>query len=944
MNDKKTDINIPKGILAALILLLFAGFVLRTAGLYRGIADGYTFHPDEAKQIHALHDYLQGKYIRHYGSLFYDGYPFFLNHFDEWIIRALSPAIDICHRHLAPGQKAPEHPELNDLYYWARTLRVFYGMCVLLMCFTAARKLNLGNHLSLLATALLALAPVSIVVAHSASGDIALDLFLGAAILTLCIHHRKPTVFLIFATGFMTGFAFAAKYHGALGCLIIAMYCTFRLCMKQVSIRKYIAEGAAAIFGFIVSIHIAIPQLVTDGDAAWTNLLKNLAFIKNYNLDKEFLEKPFAERAWLGIADNTPYLISNIGPILVLLSAGGAILITGKLIREISARNQRRDAVSNTPLLASVFIFPFLAALLSLLGKGKIQAFHFSYTILPLVLSACYCIKRMWAAKHPLLRVTSVLLAGAALVQSTAVSLSEDFFWRKDDTKRMTHIFAETVLRQEKSCVSQYVNSETTRNFDIENGNPSTFRNLDSAVTIESTLFWNNIQSPPVPCVPFPLDSDWIFTEGPVFPRNDRMFTARHNRRTKKHVVMYAKPATITIGVRTGSLPVVLEISTGKTRNKTELGPDSQEIITLPADKWRHIPPRESHPPYDRDIYLVPLEIYAKMGNVWVTVLTSERDITHYRAFGGETEAFKHLLQTSETKEKICAELNKARFLEGEVAVQIRPDGEGRQILPPDTVLPCGIYKLHLHFLDMETTARIRVRLYDHRTLSQTFSSEETFILSHDAHEATYCFQKPFSPHECYVIVESIEGEVVLHHWELLPDIDKIISDINSFKNGQTPASWMRQFPCAEKMSQRNQNDLRINYGRNYTLDNVVFPSKLEQGASFTASVRLGINRTPNYNQLNEEQLVFRFIPSSKATLPNIAIPLRLGFYHKELEPLLLLSMPEEIQPGIYDVVLGIYNTRTRKNQRMKGPVVPEGHKRRECWYKVGRLEITPRQ
>jgi len=56
------------------ILLFVVAFYFRTSGLFRGLgARGYIFHPDEAKQILALFNFLSGEYVRYY-QLFPDGH------------------------------------------------------------------------------------------------------------------------------------------------------------------------------------------------------------------------------------------------------------------------------------------------------------------------------------------------------------------------------------------------------------------------------------------------------------------------------------------------------------------------------------------------------------------------------------------------------------------------------------------------------------------------------------------------------------------------------------------------------------------------------------------------------------------------------------------------------------------------------------------------------
>ncbi len=62
-----------------IILILIPAVYFRSAGLFRGLADQFQFHPDESKQVMSLFNYLQGRHVHYFDSLFYDGYPYGLN-------------------------------------------------------------------------------------------------------------------------------------------------------------------------------------------------------------------------------------------------------------------------------------------------------------------------------------------------------------------------------------------------------------------------------------------------------------------------------------------------------------------------------------------------------------------------------------------------------------------------------------------------------------------------------------------------------------------------------------------------------------------------------------------------------------------------------------------------------------------------------------------------
>ena len=107
--QKNRVIVFMKKILIIIVWVAVVGLAVqfRTAGLYRGFATGGIYHPDEPKQVVALSIYMQGKYLRHVGSRFYDGYPYGLNHLDEWILRPVLGARNALTRHISPDLSIP---------------------------------------------------------------------------------------------------------------------------------------------------------------------------------------------------------------------------------------------------------------------------------------------------------------------------------------------------------------------------------------------------------------------------------------------------------------------------------------------------------------------------------------------------------------------------------------------------------------------------------------------------------------------------------------------------------------------------------------------------------------------------------------------------------------------------------------------------------------------
>lgn len=228
-------------------LTLIVALYLRSAGLMRGLNEGFIFHPDVPKQVHALSNYLHGNYIWYVGSRFYDGYPYGLNHVDEWIIRMVYLFIRPIHDHLNIESVRLDHPAGAALYFWVRCLRLIYGMIVVILGLLVSRRLFQSRPAALAAAFLLALAPLSFTVTHFATGDIGVDLFIAAMLAALCAYARNRFGRWLLLAGFFCGCAFACKYQGALGFFMIGMILLLEAVFASGGIRAFFRNSGSAL-------------------------------------------------------------------------------------------------------------------------------------------------------------------------------------------------------------------------------------------------------------------------------------------------------------------------------------------------------------------------------------------------------------------------------------------------------------------------------------------------------------------------------------------------------------------------------------------------------------------------------------------------------------------------------------------------------------------------
>jgi hypothetical protein len=679
-----------KTVLFSILAILALAFFLRSAGLFRGLDAGYVYHPDEPKQVVALSNYLQGHYIWYIGSSFYDGYPYGLNHIDEWILRPVFELRSLIHEHTSPDIEY-HGEDINSLYYWARSLRVFYGMVALVLAGFVAQKLFKSTKASMLAMFLLALAPLSIAVAHFATGDIGLDLFTTATLLFLCFYSLKSCRIHLFISALTLGIAFACKYNGLLAGASIGLFLLFEFITRQKSFKESIVNASTTMAGVIIGAIIATPAFIFNAKRTWKDIKANFEFIKNYGVDENFLSKPIYEKVIYSFTNNFTNTMGAVGWILFFTSLAGASLAIIQLYRAMRSQKSGNKTLSIHFLRLSIFVYPFIAFIISFAGKPATQPFHFSYLQIPLTLGAVYFLYWMWSTSKPILRATALAIFFLTVSELGMKSGRDNFFWRRDDNMRVVKDMPKQIF-DSKAPVK---NPGTIKSVSLEpDSNPAVFRNRHRFVIGNRAGFWESLQIAPVPSIPYPAQNDWIFMNGPIFPRNDRMIAVAGNSSVSKVLVFESDPGKISLGIRSGNLPVQASINLGGVSKTEILSPNTQRIIEITPKRWRESGMNKQT---GNNLSLVKASIEASLGDVVLNFMTTDREMEYFRIFGGapiETEP--KFIPTNDLNQ-IERALDETNFMDGELSFTL--DQERPGLLIPQRQLarlPAGVYNVDI--------------------------------------------------------------------------------------------------------------------------------------------------------------------------------------------------------------------------------------------------------
>lgn len=891
-----------------ILIIILIAFYTRSAGLFRGLGNEYVFHPDSPKQVTALWHYLNYRYVWYLDSPYYDGYPYGLNHLDEWIIRSVYNLINPLYMHLFPTSEKLGVPSGFLLYCIARILRLIYSISVLIITFFVAKYLLHSWWYPLTTIFLLAIAPLSYTVTHAATGDIGINLFLSAMLLVLCFYSRYNKQFLLIIAGLFCGFAFASKYQGALGFFIIISYLFLQNRYAQKKLYYFITNSFLPFFGFISGTIIATPAFFINAKQTFQDMYKNFIFIKNSTVDEIFSNKPFFEKMWLGLSKNIPFVVTGLGIIFFFLAIVGVIFLTVNMQKTF--KRKITDKIQSPPILLlwTISIFPFFVLLISTSLKINVQIIHFSFLELPLCLGASYALMYIFMNFKIIGKIVSPIFFLIAVFEMFFQMHHEMYFWSRQDSAYAAKVYAENICNKPLGVSRKSSSSNIIKKFFLEKGNISIFRNGLQSITYQEAHFWERLQIAPVPSIPFPFSLQWIFINGPVFPRNDRMFEVKAGKKVKKELVFYEKIPEIYIGIRSSNLPLEAYINLGGTTEKINIEANSQKMIKLSPFKWKKINKKNQN----YEVYIVPITITSKLGNSWITVLSNEKDRIWYNVFGAHSlKGTNYIINEFNTEEIVRKVKETAYFNNDQKEIHLIVTN-GLSISPKPMPLAAGEYILECEVVGFDEKNTINIEVKDPAFLySPSKKNKKTFQITKGRQTIVYSFFKQFAPYEINIYLENIIGNCAIGSWRLLPDTKIILQDLSSFfQTGKQPL-WFSHYPSFIEYKEKKVKG--VSFGEILTLTGFIFPEEIVAGEKFEYGFRFHLL---NYNikDILEVGVFVQLLDKNNNIVKGYDFALNHACFGKAplLYPLHGI-VPKNVKPGTYNLAMGIFNTRTRK-------------------------------
>lgn len=814
------------------LAVLAAGLWFRGAGLWHGLDQDIVFHPDEPKQVHRLEAYLRGVYVQHVGSWFYDGYPYGLNRVDEGVLRIWLRVAAMAKSWVEGGGSVPtEVPDHVSVYRQARAMRLLYGMVVVLLVFASARRWGAGRWAALAGAALYAVSPLASMVTHAATGDIGVDLFVAAALYAASVLAVGGRAVWWVLFGAACGAGWACKFQGALAAWMAVPPLLLGLREGWRGWKRLIGAGLLAAAGFVGAAVLLNPSLALDTTRAWKETWNNFGLIQNYGVPAERLAWPFGQKVVWGVTHNVPFVAGCMGwglvaaglaASMVLVAAswrkavgrGGEVAEDGGASKpddptEVMPTPEEAQAEAEASARASRWLlgiatFPWLAFLLATALKLEVQPFHFTFLVPPLALGVALAVS-WWTEPpdgepRPLAAVAALVLVAAVLAEEAYGASREAFFWRRPDIRNMAQLQAEAVFGdagwgkgrcQESRCLKRY------------HAEPSTlpcFRNSGSRLACPDGGAWRKGQQLlPVPPVPIPSSAGdcWIFMDGPVFPRSDRMFTvpatgnghrqpvaaadgsplyadtiSARGAWTERILVFPEAPRKLLVGLRTGRMPVRCEVATSLFGAATPrmLPPESQTVLELPRPDPVYAYPADEEADTPA-VWACRLRVRAQLGPVWVTVLGSPEEVALFELHGPNAKPAPHPVAAD--LPLFAGELEKIRYLDSSEPFDLPVAAKTPLPAPVPGAGPglaAGPYRFRAR-VSSPAAATVTLLLADRNESDapDTLPSA-SFPVAAGESDIDWSFDKPYAPYGATLRAAADIPGVTLLSWTLKPD------------------------------------------------------------------------------------------------------------------------------------------------------------------------------
>ena len=403
--------------------------------------------------------------------------------------------------------------------------------------------------------------------------------------------------------------------------------------------------------------------------------------------------------------------------------------------------------------------------------KPMVHPYHFSFLVIPLILSAGMALNALHTPAKPLSAFLAMGATGLIFLQALPVTLREDRLWREPSIIPIYERYASHSTVRPQTIGRRFPSADPdVKTFYLHPGGLSVFRNRPREITNRQYRWWREHEQLPVPSRPLhDTVPGWIFLHGARFPNSDLLFRIPGGETHRVRLVHnQTPPEALHLGIRSGSLPVFLKGTLGTADFSVHLPPHDQQIIKLhPGPPQRHFPAEEGQP----RTHIHELRLSARPGPAWIEVIHSPLQKTLFTAFGPDAGT----APPPPLNEDAANVLRTIRFLDSEEPVAILPPAHP---LFTSEGLPAGNYQLRATLVNLsDQPAPFSFSLDDPLTPSPGFTAPEhiTPVLYAPPGVSTHTslFHKPFAPFEVELSLNTHARDLLLRSWSFAPVRDQ---------------------------------------------------------------------------------------------------------------------------------------------------------------------------
>ena len=202
----------------------------------------------------------------------------------------------------------------------------------------------------------------------------------------------------------------------------------------------------------------------------------------------------------------------------------------------------------------------------------------------------------------------------------------------------------------------------------------------------------------------------------------------------------------------------------------------------------------------------------------------------------------------------------------------------------------------------------------------------------------TQTFSKTFIPHEIGIHIRNLAGQATMTMWTLRPDTRGILEDLQQWQTAGIKPIWLQSKPKVLHAPPATRHPITIDFNHDLHMTSVDFPAAIQPGKLIHTWVSL--NTQDFKHPIDDEMWLFFHLIAGKKNMYVFQAPLWEFITAAADQSPVSFTVPDSIPPGDYQVIMGLYNSRTQKRLSISGPQLSRKEKQKRM-VNIGKTKLT---